>query len=1000
MLTQTTYLKNLRRSSLKLLLFYLGSSLLVACSTPKDTATSRAMQNLTARYNYIYNANVILNNYEEESYTNYIDNYSDVLPIYTDPEKFSSESVLHAPANDRALDAIIKKSRAIIADKAFSNYIDDAYLLLGKAYYLKTNYFVAEEYFDYTAKTYTKDMNVLITAQNWKARSLMQLNNMDDAAIILDTVYDNLELVKKKRSEPYGTIAQSYIYQNRYNDAIPILEKAVKESQLHRNRIRWTYILAQLYERQKKYKEALALYTKVQKSNAGFELYFNANLNRIKVTGILNGEHLNRKKELLALLKDDKNLDYHDQIYYQIAEDYAEENNITEAEKFYKLSIRNSTRNNYQKGLSYLRMADLNFNKHKDFLKAKAYYDSTVTVLPKNYPGYAQIVKKSQNLEYITDRYDVIAYQDTLQMLAKLPEAERIAKIKNLTKIKVAVAGNNGAFRNNLFPDATRRNNAGAPATSSFYFSNPAALSRGYTDFLTKWGNRKQEDNWRQSIKSSSQTTSESIAKVENDGYPTDKIGMEKTIADKDTTGKKYMAAVPLTVEAVKASNEKIIDAYYEIASFYQQELDDQPEAIRIYQLILSRFPDNSHLGSVYYSLYLCYQKTDPANAAKYKALVLDKFPGSVYAKTILDPDYSIKQSDLEAAGIKRYNQVFELYEGKAFPSVITEVNTTVQQYPAGSINPQLSYLRAIAIGRTQQIDSLTAAFKAITNAYPDDKLIVPLVKEHLAYIATHQGEFRKRRVALPDFDPAEPRFFTSAPVAEKTVQPIAQPDLQPIAKPVKEDVTAAAKPNVTQPTVIKEPSAITKQVPVVPPVTTKDIPVTQPQVAVVKTDVPPATQPVPVPETPVAAVVTPEITTPVPVKTAEVPAPRPVIIDKTFSTEISKVYYFVIDVADASLTLSSSRFGIGQFNRGNFPGAGLKHQLTEFDNDQLIYVGNFLSFAEAKSYADGITPQLKQIMKVPAGTYSSFIISKENFEKLRNKDLVTKYLDFYKNNY
>lgn len=1011
MLTQTTYLKNLRRSSLKLLLFYLGSSLFVACSTPKDTATSRAMQNLTARYNYIYNANVILNNYEEESYNNYIDNYSDVLPVYTDPEKFSSESVLHAPANDRALDAIIKKSRAIIADKAFSNYIDDAYLLLGKAYYLKTNYFVAEEYFDYTAKTYTKDMNVLITAQNWKARSLMQLNNMEDAAIILDTVYDNLELVKKKRAEPYATIAQSYIHQNRYNDAIPILEKAVKESQLHRNRIRWTYILAQLYERQKKYKEALALYTKVQKSNAGFELYFNANLNRIKVMGILNGEHLNRKKELLTLLKDDKNLDYHDQIYYQIAEDYAEENNITEAEKFYKLSIRNSTRNNYQKGLSYLKMADLNFNKHKDFLKAKAYYDSTVTVLPKNYPGYAQIVKKSQNLEYITGRYDVIAYQDTLQMLARLPETERIARIKKLTQLKVvAAAANNGTFRNNLFPDATRRNNTGAPATSSFYFSNPAALSRGYTDFLTKWGNRKQEDNWRQSIKSSSQATSESIAKIENDGYPADKIGMEKTIADKDTTGKKYMAAVPLTTEAVKVSNEKIIDAYYEIASFYQQELDDQPEAIRIYQLILSRFPDNRHLGSVYYSLYLCYQKTDPANAARYKALVLDKFPGSVYAKTILDPDYSMKQSDLEAAGIKRYNQVFELYEGKAFPSVITEVNTTIQQYQAGSINPQLSYLRAIAIGRTQQIDSLTAAFKAITNAYPNDKLIVPLVKEHLTYIAAHQGEFRNRRVALPDFDPAEPRFFTSAPVAEKTVQQVPQPDLQPIAQPVKENANTAAKPPVVVPAGVKETSAITKQVPVVPPVTTKDIPVTQPQAAattpvtteipVVKTDVSPITQSVPVAEKPVVAVVAPEITTPAPVKIAEVPAPRPVIKDKTFSTAISKVYYFVVDVADASLTLSSSRFGIGQFNRGSFPGAGLKHQLIEFDNDQLIYVGNFLSFAEAKSYADGITPQLKQIMKVPAGTYSSFIISKENFEKLRSKELVTKYLDFYKNNY
>ncbi|MGY0039977.1 type IX secretion system periplasmic lipoprotein PorW/SprE [Pedobacter sp. NJ-S-72] len=606
---------------------------------------------------------------------------------------------------------------------------------------------------------------------------------------------------------------------------------------------------------------------------------------------------------------------------------------------------------------------------------------STVNTLPKNYPGYVQILKKSQNLEYITNRYDVIAYQDTLQMLAKLPEASRMAKIKKLTAVKVIpVTANTVTFRNDLFPDAQRRNNTAGAQTSSFYFSNPAALSRGLSDFQTKWGSRKLEDNWRQSIKSSSQTARENIAKVTNNGYPLDSIGAEKIIAEKDTSGKHTIAAIPLTPQAIMASNGKIIDAYYEIANFYQQELDDQQEAIRIYQLILSRFPDNNHLGSIYYSLYLCSKKSDPANAAKYKALVLDKFPASVYAKTILDPDYSMKQSDLEAAGIKKYNQVFELYEGKAFPAVITEVNTTIQQYPAGLINPQLSYLRAIAIGRTQQIDSLTSAFKAITNLYPDDKLIVPLVKDHLAYIATHQDEFRKRRVALPDFDPAEPRFFTSAPIAEKIVPVTAQPDLQPIVQPVKEQLATVVKQPVVQPAVPKEAAVV---------------PVNQPITPVIATAVPPVTEVVK--EAPVVAVVTPATETPAPVKAVEVPVP---VKDKIFSTDISKVYYFVIDVADASLTLSSSRFGIGQFNRGNFPGGGLRHQLTEFDNDQLIYVGNFLSFAEVKSYADGITPQLKQIMKVPAGVYSSFIISKENFEKLRNKELVTKYLDFYKNNY
>ena len=169
------------------------------------------------------------------------------------------------------------------------------------------------------------------------------------------------------------------------------------------------------------------------------------------------------------------------------------------------------------------------------------------------------------------------------------------------------------------------------------------------------------------------------------------------------------------------------------------------------------------------------------------------------------------------------------------------------------------------------------------------------------------------------------------------------------------------------------------------------------------------ASQPLPAPPTPKQEANVPvaektEVTKapgalPVTVPIAKVPE-MPAAANNIFSTEISTVYYYVIDVADASLTLSSSRFGIGQFNRGNYGDAGLRHQLTEFDNDQLIYVGNFSSFAEAKSYSDGITPQLKQIMKVPAGIYQNFIISKENFEKIQSKDLVTKYLDFYNNNY
>src|SRR5690606_28170955 len=112
--------------------------------------------------------------------------------------------------------------------------------------------------------------------------------------------------------------------------------------------------------------------------------------------------------------------------------------------------------------------------------------------------------------------------------------------------------------------------------------------------------------------------------------------------------------------------------------------------------------------------------------------------------------------------------------------------------------------------------------------------------------------------------------------------------------------------------------------------------------------------------------------------ESVRIPAPT-----SLFSAAVSDTYYFVIDVADATLRLSTSRFGIGQFNRGNHPSRRLRHQITEFDDEQLIYVGNFSSFEDVKTYAEGIIPQLNRIMKVPEPKYTTFIISKENFEKL-----------------
>ncbi|RZL35937.1 MAG: gliding motility protein [Pedobacter sp.] len=917
-----------------------------SCSTQKDNATNRGLQNLSARYNYIYNSNVLLDTYQENLSQTHKDNYDNFLAVYIAPDAIDYSSTAAAASDSKDLDEITQKAQTIVAEKGLSNYVDDAYILLGKTNFYRGNFFTAVEYFDYTARAYKKDNNVFLNGLNWKARSLMQLNNPGAALKVLDSVIVMLDSVKKDKAEPLATLAQMSIDQLDYKKAIFYLEEANKESNKIQSRTRWPFILAQLYEHEKEYDASLKYYTKVENSNAPFEMYFNAKLSKIRIYDFLNDQSSDRKTALLKLLKDDKNLDYTDQIYYEVAEDYLGDKDYTKAEEYYKLSISKSLVNPYQKGISYLKLADLYFKDLGNYVNAKLYYDSAATTLPKNYKGYESIVKKAQNLEYLTQRYQIIAKQDSLQLFAKMPLQAREKALDELFEPKkeevvVDKKANNGK------PSVDRFNSFNNQNNGKFYFSNTSAVSNGFSDFRKRWGNRVLEDNWRQSLKSSAQVNKETQnAAIGN--LPATQIE-NSAIVNKAEQIKAYTLLLPLTTEQLAKSDQQIIDAYFEIASFYQQVLGDEAEATKVYEILLARYPQNNHLDAIYYSLYLDYAKTNKAKSESYKNMVLAKFPSSVYAKTILDPNFSAKQNALDIEVNKIYNVVFEDYEKKQFPQVINGVNEVNQRFPGNSLQAQYEYLKAISIGRTQHVDSLIVAFEKLILANPNDALITPLVKDHLAYINENLASYKSRPIALIDFDGAEPRFVKPKEIIVVAAKPTIKPDLvkvlveQEPKKVVPEKVLEVVAPPVNLP-------VITKQA-----------------------------------DTPVVIKTNPAIAKP---------------IDNLFSKAESNTYYYVVAVSDVTVSVSSSRFGVGQFNRGNFSGTGLKHQLQELDEDQLIYVGNFDNLIDVKAYTEGITTQLSRIMKVPAAKYTGFYISKENFEKIKNRETLNRYIEFFRNNY
>ncbi|MDB5129848.1 tetratricopeptide repeat protein [Mucilaginibacter sp.] len=929
---------------------------IAGCSLEKKSALNRGLQNLTAKYNILFNANELLREKQEGYEAAYVDDYSELLSVYRD-------TVAKSDVPDKELDLVKAKANTIISVKEQSHYLGDAYLLLSKANYLDGNYFDAVEYANYVIRSFGKNAELKQEALVYKARSLLYINQPNDAKTALDSAFQNINPKKRITADVYATKLQYDINIQDYTDAEAMAKLAVQHSYTKDKELRWTFILAQLQELNHKPADAITSYDRVSKSNVIFDMAFNANLNRIRLEDSQNGVKVSRLARLRSLLKNDNNKDFTDQVYYQIAQLQYTDGEIDNALKSYRLSINSSTKNQSQKGLSYLRMADIYFKNKADYSGAKKYYDSSLVNLSPNYPTYHIIQKKSENLQVLADRLQIISREDTLQMLAKLDEPARVARIDKMVEAQilqtqqitaVSVAQAKGAININQSPQESM------PNGDKFYFSNSNAISQGFSNFKRVWGNRKLEDNWRRSNRASSditQNTSAATQIIDPDATTTDIVSNNNN-AGKVTAGnyrQDLLQNLPLTPVLLAQSNKRMYDAYLDIANFYRDVLEDKKEAIAAYELLLSRFPNNDNTAAIYYNLYRLYSESDAASSDKYKNLLVKNYPQTPFAKTILDPDYSKHLSDEDTGFSTLYNKVYDLYAGKQYPQVIVAADALLAQYPNNRFAAQIYYLRAFAAGHQEPLAPFNNDLQQIVTKYPADKLITPLVNQHLAYITANQAELAARSIVISDREINDPQFTLPIVYQQQTEFRVPAEKYEPVADVRKPE------PKPVEPVKEEKASAITA---VTPPEVTKQAEVIAPPIQQI------AKQPV-----------------------KEMPS--------IFNMRDSTNYYFVINVSTGTTNLSSSRFGIGQFNRVNFQNNTVKHQLKSVGADnQLIYVGRFTNITNVKDYARAIIPLMPDIMKVPKDKYSFFIITQENLDKLADRKTLDSYIDYYQKNY
>jgi tetratricopeptide (TPR) repeat protein len=1007
-------------SIIKRIFFLVIAPLLIiaGCSLQKKSGVNRVLQNITAHYNLLFNANELLKQKQLDYAAGHVDNYQQMLAVYPD-------TIGQTDATDKEIEDAITKANKIINEKEQSKYLGDAYLVIGKANYLAGNYYNAVEFFNYVIRSFPKRADLKQEALVWKARGLLYQHNTEEAETALDTAFANINKKKRNPVNIYATRLQYDIDVQDYDDAEEMAKKAIATVKQKQLKLRWTYILGQLQELNNKNSDAIISYTRIVKSNAPFDMAFNASLNRIRIQDMRNGVKQDRVAVLLKLLKDNNNADFHDQIYYQVAEIYRAGNDLPKAFKYYNLSIRNSTKNQTQKGLSYLSIADIKFKNEADYVTAKNYYDSVLTNLPPYYPGYKQIKLKSNNLQLLVDQLKIIAFEDTLQMLAKLDEDARQGKIDALVTAEIQ----RGQTVANNTAQATLGGGNAAPTVpgqvtastgSNFYFYNNTAVSKGFNDFKVKWGSRKLEDNWRTSqriITNAAAVVPSGVAGIDPDAVPGSNSPKNDLVAPAAAYRQSLMQNLPLTPPLMVQSNQRIYAAYLEIANFYRDILDDKNESIANYLLLLSRYPNNEGNAAVYYNLYRLYFDSNKQLSDTYKNKLLSAFPGSIFAKVILDPNYADKLNDKDTQIKMAYNNLFSLYQRKKFGEVAKGADSLQAIFPDHVLVPQLRYLGAIAAGHQQKLEPFELSLQDITKTYPQDKLITPLVQQHLEYINANRLQLAAMPVVLTNDDEGELIF--SSPIVNKKETPynrnrtapvyVAQTRTEPIAQKPVTHAPVAQQPIVTPPVVAKanqpvipavQPAVVKKDsvaVAVVPPA------VQIPNATPPKRDTVIAQLPTPIQKEPEVVAATPPAviaqapTQPDPEVVVTAPPAKPKFVSNLFNERDSNNYYFVLNVSTGTQDLSSSRFGIGQFNRVTYKLNSVTHRLKfAGPNNQLIFVGRFTSLAGAKAYAKAIAPLLPEIMKVAKDKYSFFIITQENLNKLADKNLLDSYINYY----
>ena len=648
----------------------------------KYTLGRRAYQNTVSQFNYLFYAEIGIDEIIQKARDLHEDDYTELLPFYDyDLSLTAKESI----------DSIIFRCNAnIVLHDLRSNYVDDAYLTLAKAYLFHKNFdtaasilqFINYSFFDKEDgadlpigsnlnqpgkfsiaspenNRVWENKNVRNESMIWQARTYFEAGEMNEGLSLLQLL--KTDAVFPKRLQPFlnEQLAYGYYLSGMNDSAANYLIKGLDNAKDPLTKARWSFLIAQLYEKEQKIDLAYNWFRKAGSiaSNPIIAVYASIYMASIDANrGKKSWESL--AYDLERMIKKDKYAAFADIIYYEMAQLAVRNHAISKANQWLIASIQKNEKNTKLKQKTLVQLGAINYIIDQ-FSVAKIAYENLNDLL-KTFPNYDQITLRKKWIDKIANLNELIAIEDSLQMIYNAPKIaqermamqwqKRTALLKAQEKDLFKDPNNQKAGsvnynnQNNIpgytFGNAFVNTTPNKEVKSDFYFDNPQNVSMGITNYIKKWGDRPNVDNWRRKTTIQLARASQVNANIDstqasmqlNTAQVVNK-SIKSTTQEKDSAEKLSIQLIETDTD-LKQSKINWNNNSLSIAKIFLYELNDFEKALPRYKAVIQNDIEPATTESALLDLASHYLHIGQITTSdSLIALITKQFPEGIYVQ-------------------------------------------------------------------------------------------------------------------------------------------------------------------------------------------------------------------------------------------------------------------------------------------------------------------------------------------------------------------------------